>query len=298
MWCGYAEPDTLPQALLFRSTDALGSWHFAGVFYLGGAADMNRVDCPDMFAAGGNQTAFLFLDHGQGATRTVWMLGAMANATAFTMHSRGVVDYGSVIAMQSFTDMQQRRVQLGWISVQPPGSAFAGAQSLPRVVEAVGASLYFRPHPAVATLHGAEQRWPPQTLTPGQRLELGNVSRAVHVSINITLPAAGSVTLELDTFTASLARATHTTADAWTLTAAGAAPVPLAAPAGGAAQLDVFMDRVIVEVFANGGAAVVTTTYLPPGAPTPSAPAALLTTSTATVAVAAYAMGSAFVESN
>jgi hypothetical protein len=83
----------------------------------------------------------------------VWMVGSLdPNTKVFTPSTRGVVDQGSLLAAQSFTDDIGRRILYGWIPVSG-GTVFQGAQSLPREIVQTDQGLAFAPASEVSLLH-------------------------------------------------------------------------------------------------------------------------------------------------
>lgn len=142
----------------------------------------NRVDTPDTFpiSSGGvgsaghyDLQAFLWLTGG----KTVWMVGTFDSDTGiFTapkseegqsraagtgattvnpaVEKYGIVDPGFFVCQQSMTDVDDRRVQFGWIGAGGPG--WSGVQSLPREIQYSSrtSGLTFNAHPNVWTLHG------------------------------------------------------------------------------------------------------------------------------------------------
>ena len=184
-WCGYAFEDATPQALLFSSPD-LAAWRFESVFWDGEDAaaisgGKTRLDTPDTFAVPGTSPelqALVWLADGA----TVWMTGPLvrsgsggSNMSLSNVTAHGVLDSGSLVCSQSFTDPLQRRVLFGWVALAVAGQPYSGAQTMPRQVvdlNRLGAnpnfapgSLGFEPLEEVWELHGAAARPPPFNAT-------------------------------------------------------------------------------------------------------------------------------------
>ena len=143
---------------LYRSTD-LRSWEYRGLLYEGhDGDDAGQIwECPDFFASN-NQHALILSPIP--LRRSIYFTGTYANER-FVPTQRGEVDAGGCFyAPQSFHD-GARRLMFGWLWEERGAQAqhaagWAGVLSLPRVVS-IGADGTLRQLPAaeLAALRGA-----------------------------------------------------------------------------------------------------------------------------------------------
>ena len=280
LWCGYPAPGT-PAAMLFSSKDLL-TWKFVSLF-TDSIRDghwntrKNRVDCPDTFTLPDGRQVLLWLD--SGGTR--WNIGTLDRTTMqFTAQHTGLEGHNTGVT-QSVWDPQGRRVQLGWI-----GTPFSAAQTLPHEIRlsSTGDSLVWLPLPEMATLHGEHRTFSGSLQTAVHNRSsvhpLVNPSDAfglhLHATATFTFGSAlcENVTLAVSKSSRGLYVDAHcgpVTANLGVLcsldssagggrgAAAAAEPTtttvatPRGGPSGGSAlTVDVFVDSVVVEIFAGG----------------------------------------------
>lgn len=178
---------------------------------------------------------------------------------------------------------QGRRVQFMWFRLKIPGANYTGAQTLPREIRLAPpgsiTGLLFRPIPEVSTLHvgsGAPEVNRTLELAPGANdvtivpkdglhchIQLGLVLPSIqhNVSIKLTVRAfdpettrAGLGSLEVVVSQDTLRRRQ--------LSVGGRAAN--LSTTGREVHLDVFVDGVLTEVFANGGERVLTNSAADP----------------------------------
>lgn len=144
-------------APLFRSRDLL-SWEYLGrMLAADDTVNEQLYECPDFFASNGQH---VFITSPLPMRRVVWMSGTFDGRT-FTPSQRNMVDIGaSFYAPQSFTDEQGRRIMIGWCQEQRHDSScrsagWQGAMTLPRIVALDDAgALTFTVAPEVTALEG------------------------------------------------------------------------------------------------------------------------------------------------
>ncbi|MFN8504535.1 glycoside hydrolase family 32 protein [Kouleothrix sp.] len=267
-------------ALLYRSAD-LYAWEYVGPLCVGDARTTAPVwtgsmwECPDFFELGGQHVlAVSVWDAGQ-LYYPVAFVGDYARH-AFTPARLGKLDYGSSFyAPQTFRDASGRRVMFGWMREQRDDAAqraagWSGAMSLPRIL-ALGAAgvLEQRPAPELEQLRGRHIHAQAVGVAETNALLAGVSSDTIEIMLELAPGDAAEVgalmlrspdgaeqtrlsyhcaerRLALDTTRASLSGSAHGGVDSG----------PLELAAGEPLRLRIFVDRSIVEVFANERACV------------------------------------------
>jgi beta-fructofuranosidase len=223
---------------------------------------------------------------------TLYMLGAY-DGDRFTPDTLAKLDGGDLYyyAPQAFLDRQGRRIAFGWAREARTDQAslaagWAGVLTLPRLLSAgPDGALHQQPVPELEALRGPARTWEDLTLLPGDApadavmleglsgdtLELEVVfdlgeAGSLHLPAEFGLllrrsPAAEEVTrvavdtaggrLVVDTLRSSLS------VDAWP----GEYEIPLDLEGQSELRLRVFLDRSILEVFANETAAITARLY-------------------------------------
>ena len=266
-------------AYLFRSTD-LEHWEDLGAFYEGGRFTTPGEDCavPDFFPLG-DKHMLLFASHKRGGQ---YYIGSYADhrfapewhgRMNFTFFPPGIIEGGEFMAPLSWRDGAGRRIVIAWctegrtVSVQRE-AGWAGIMTLPRIISlAPDGTLQIVPAPELEALR-EERRALADVAVPadgcvtldgvaGDRLEIAArlaCGEAEQVGLKVCCSPGGEEetlivydriagTLTLDASRASLSE-----------DMVGRAPqvAPLTLGEGEPLELRVFVDRSIVEVFANG----------------------------------------------
>lgn len=144
-------------APLFRSQD-LRNWEYLGrMIESDDHVNEQLYECPDFFASNGQH---VFITSPLPMRRVIWMSGQFDGRT-FTPSQRNMVDIGaSFYAPQSFTDAQGRRIMIGWCQEQRHDAScrsagWQGVMTLPRIVALDDAgAMTFRVAPEVQQLEG------------------------------------------------------------------------------------------------------------------------------------------------
>jgi beta-fructofuranosidase len=145
-------------ALLFRSAD-LKRWEYLHPFFIGDAARSGHdFECPDYFPLGDRQA--LLTSRGQ----THWHVGQTRDHR-FTLQKHGVIDGGAIYAAKTLLDDRGRRLLWGWVREERPGeeqraAGWSGALSLPRLLTLrPDHSLGIEPVPELEALRGEHRRF-------------------------------------------------------------------------------------------------------------------------------------------
>jgi beta-fructofuranosidase len=271
--------------LLYRSRD-LRQWEYLHPLCQGRKEETGTIwECPNFFALG-DKHVLLISPIPLG--KTLYLVGSYINGF-FTPEMQGVVDNGGCYyAPQFFTDAQGRRLLWGWLWEGRTREAqwaagWAGVMSLPRLLSLrADGSLASVPAPEVEALRRKHTRLAEVALAPGELWSPPGVRGNTLEIIATFPPPTGPLALRLcrsaqgestrlvqgeeetllryDPQTQALSvDRTHASNDPATQHDVRSDTVRLAP--GEALQLRVFIDRSVIEVFANGGVALSSRIY-------------------------------------
>ncbi len=258
---------------LFRSTN-LVDWEYRGPFYQSRREWTGKVEdcaCPDFFPLGDR---YMLLMHGhQPYSQCHYYLGRFDGEQFYPEeHARMTWPGGQFAGPETLLDGTGRRILFGWIREGTHGgrdwktSGWASCISLPRLLSlAPDGSLRIEPvpelerlrlnHRRVENLHLADGGDMPATLVEGDSLELDarvacGTAHKVGVMVRCAPDNSEGSCIVFDAVAKTLA------IESATLSEQGerceqlqAAPFIL--PAGEALRLRIFVDRSVLEVFAN-----------------------------------------------
>ena len=267
-------------ALLYRSPD-LRAWEYIQPILVGDKDETGEMwECPYLFPLGGKHVLLVSVH-----ATVLYFIGTYRDYV-FTPESQGNTDFGGhFYAAQGLLDDQGRRLLYGWIWEGRSGEAqkaagWAGVQSLPRVLT-VREDGRFGMVPAgeYSMLRDGHWHWAGVAVNPGAAwtpedalgdcLEVrahlvpsvdGNVALGVRRS-----PGGEEETLiryDASAKALSVDRARSSLSDTQSKDVRTA---PLTLDPDGTLDLHVFVDRSVIEVFANGHCCLTTRVY-PEGA--------------------------------
>jgi beta-fructofuranosidase len=272
-------------ALLYRSPNLI-DWEYLQPIHVGDKRRTEPIwtgsmwECPDLFALDGSHVLLISVWDDHRTLYSAYFAGNYAEHR-FTPRTEGIVDPGCFYAPQTMRDDQGRRLMWGWLRENRPGEAqraagWSGVMSLPRVLSiAPDGSLGQAPAPELQALRGRHFRLgsleiapgssgllPPMRgdtleivaeIDPGDATEVGVIVRGAPDGSEETQivydRTAGR--LYVDRARSSLDRSV----------ARDTQGGPLRLGEGEPLRLHVFLDRSVVEVFANGRAAHATRIY-------------------------------------
>jgi beta-fructofuranosidase len=265
--------------LLYRSRD-LRSWEYLGVACEGeGGASGAIWECPDMFALGGRHVLLLSPIP---LERAIYYTGSYDGRRFIPDGAFRELDPGgSLYAPQTFRDDQGRRIMFGWLregrGVEAQRAAgWSGAMSLPRVLTLLpDGSLGQAPAAEVETLRGEHRGWADAPLPAGRSLapdglrgdrleilatiDLGD-ALAAGVKVRAT-PDGEERTLVYFDRQAGRLVVDRSAASLDAETVRDQREVPLTLAPGEPLRLRVFVDRSVIESFANERACMASRVY-------------------------------------
>ncbi len=230
---------------IYEAADgSLERWRYRGLMHREAKATLPYPECPNVMPLGNRM---LTLVSPCGAVR--WYLGRFADGH-FAVERTGAMDLADQwYASNTLVDADGRTVVLGWVRGFPEKRGWSGCLAFPRLVEAdARAGIRQLPHPCVATLRdGPPVIW--RGVVHGEHVLAADAGDGVELDLR----ARGPLTIQLD---AAQSGGVELRWDGTSLHVAGAA-YAVAAP-DGELDLRLFIDRSVIEIFADGGRSVIT----------------------------------------
>jgi beta-fructofuranosidase len=224
----------------------LTQWKYRGaLFHIPGAP---TAECPNFFQLGAQWVLFVS-PYG----RVQYFVGDFdAGTCRFTPHEHGYLDYGSGFYAPNTMQMPDgRRFVWGWLNGFPSGRGWNGCLSLPRQLSlSRDGQLLQSPAPQLAKLRGKLTKWRNINLeSNAQTFALPNTN-TFEVSAEINLGTTKSLQLQIQNGTNDPSPITISFHDSELQVLDSQAPLSLT-PADSKLKLRIFMDRSVLEVFAN-----------------------------------------------
>jgi beta-fructofuranosidase len=227
----------------------LTKWKYRGVLLEDSDPQAKTAECPNFFKLG-DQWVLFFSPYG----RVQYFVGDFdAENCRFRPRTRGVLDYGpSFYAPNTMQVPDGRRLVWGWVNGFPGGHGWNGCLSLPRLLSlSRDGQLLQDPAPQLNKLRGKAVERRNVRLENGVETLLLPKTNTLEILADIDLNSAKSITLQFKSG-AKDAPSIVVKFDGSELTAMDTkAPLTLA-KGGGKLRLRIFIDRSVLEVFANG----------------------------------------------
>ena len=254
---GGEQPDRKGGAALLYHSENLTDWQYQHPLLLGDVRETDfQFECPDFLSLGG-QSVFL---SSQG--HTWWQTGRYADHR-FTPEHFGPADGDTFYAAKTLQDRHGRHLLFGWIREERSedelrDAGWAGVLSLPRqLTVSRDGTLGFAPPSELRALRGRHQRFENLTVAEGRQVLGGVQGDALEVLIQFDKTEATHIGL--------VARCAPDGIEGVELVydqpAQRFGGVPLALGRGETLALHVYIDRSVLESFANGRACQTRRTY-------------------------------------
>lgn len=235
----------------------LTKWVYRGVLFELPDPKTPTAECPNFFRLG-NRWVLFVSPYG----RVQYFVGDFDAASCrFRARTKGTLDYGSFYAPNAMQLADGRRIVWGWINGFPGGHGWNGCLSVPRLLSLSGnEQLLQTPAPELTKLRGAPVSWRDLDLSKGERSLMLPKTNALEIQAEISRSKGGIFQLRL--------KSDGQDAPAVVITWGPSqlqvrdADVPLPAAATKKLALDIFIDRSVLEVFADNGTCV--TEVIPP----------------------------------
>ena len=279
------ETDTTWEVPLYEAVDdSLLHWRYCGPLVREPRTEERRfLECPNFVQAPpsepGGRAKWILLTSPYNLVE--YTTGEFdAGTLAFTPEQHGILDAGqndvpNFYATNILDDAAGNCVLLGWARGFAKGRGWAGALALPRLLTVdAGGKPRQQPLPALETLRGRQTSLKLFTVENGSMVAPGVAGDTLEIKLSLRMePPAGSGLRRERAAAAGLRvrssgdgqRGVEIRWDGSTLTVAGCAAALPAEP-GSKLTLDVFLDKSLLEVFANGGRVAMTRIMYPPAA--------------------------------
>lgn len=224
----------------------LTKWTYRGVMFHHPDAEARTVECPNFFRLD-NKWVLLVSPYGN----VQYFIGDFDSSTCrFESHSRGLADYGpNFYAPNTMQLPDGRRLEWGWVTGFPGGHGWNGCLTLPRQLSmSHDGQLRQEPAPQLTRLRGEPVEWRNLVLTErGEVLSLPRTN-TLEILANIELQRAKALTFEFEGSDndAPPLKLRFDGAEFSVMESKG--PVKLSK---GKLSLRIFLDRSVLEVFAN-----------------------------------------------
>ncbi len=219
----------------------LTKWKHRGVMFQHPDAGAPTVECPNFFKLG-DQWVLFVSPYG----KVQYFVGDFDAATCrFTPRTRGLLDYGSSFyAPNTMQVPDGRRLVWGWLNGFPGGHGWNGCLSVPRQLSLSRAGeLRQTPAPQLSKLRGQAVAWKKIHLENGSQTLPLPKTNTLEIAVELELQTVKNVALKFGGVDVSFNGTELKVLDA-------VAPLALA-PGQRILKLRIFIDRSVLEVFAN-----------------------------------------------
>ncbi len=237
---------------LYRAeNDELTEWRYLGVLFEHPDPKVVNIECPNFFRLG-NKCVLVVSPHGS----VQHFVGSFdAPAHRFVSELQGRLDPGNYYAPTGLEDAQGRCVMWGWVNGFPEGRGWNGCLTLPRVLTLLpNGELGQEPLPELSALRDAHASAAELPLGEEPYVAPAIAGDTLELIAELDPGQARQVGLQVRRSTDG-ARSVKIVYDGRELDVAGTR-TPLRLAAGEKLVVHVFLDRSVVEVYANGRACV------------------------------------------
>jgi beta-fructofuranosidase len=241
----------------------LTQWTYRGVLFQLPEARARTAECPNFFRLG---RAWVLLVSPYG--KVEYFIGDFdSTACRFQPRGRGVLDYGpNFYAPNTMQLSNGRRLVWGWINGFPGGRGWNGCLSLPRQLAlGPGGQLRQEPAPELKRLRGESRKWRNLSLAEGGGVLDLPKTNTLEILARFDLQTAETIVVELKGGSGQAVPVTLRFSHSELALMEAKAPLPLADKKE--LRLRIFMDRSVVEVFANESVCLTKTITPLAGAP-------------------------------
>jgi sucrose-6-phosphate hydrolase SacC (GH32 family) len=222
-------------ALYEAASKDLAAWKYHGVLFTHPDPKVVNIECPNFFPLDG-KFVLIVSPHG----KVQYFVGDFdVNTYKFTARKQGLVDASSTFyAPNCMVDPEGRRLMWGWLRGFKDGLGWNGCLTVPRVLKLdESGDLAQSPAPALTKLRAQENKIGAIPFEPGTNSLAGDMSPSIEVAAELHCADTAGLVLRVIRH-ASPKDAVNFTAEELGL-------------ATGKNHLRLFVDRSVVEVFAN-----------------------------------------------
>jgi sucrose-6-phosphate hydrolase SacC (GH32 family) len=226
----------------------LTQWKYRGVLFQDSDPAARTAECPNFFKLG-DQWVLFVSPYG----KVQYFVGDFdAETCRFQAHTRGLLDCGSSFyAPNTMQVPDGRRLVWGWVSGFPGGHGWNGCLSLPRLLTLTrDGQLRQNPAPQLSQLRGQAVEWRNIRLESGGQSLMLPKTNTLEIRADIDLKTAGSIVLGFKNGSNN-ARPVVVNFGGSEFKVLDAAASLSLAKGGRKLSLRIFIDRSVLEVFAN-----------------------------------------------
>jgi beta-fructofuranosidase len=215
------------------------------------------MECPNLFTLGGKWLLCV-----SPCAPVIYAMGAFANHRFHPETEWLPMDLGGrddFYAPNSMLDAQGRRIQWGWVRVGPRGASWNGVLTLPRILSLrTDGQLGIEPLPELSRLRGHHERWEDIALAADAPACLTHLrSDTVEICAELELGSARELELRLGRSSAGRSQLALTyDREAGRLHCGQRFGAFRVLPGENGLQLNIFLDRSVMEVYVNGRVAL------------------------------------------
>lgn len=233
---------------LYEAQNAgLTKWVYRGVLFH--VPDAPTAECPNFFKLG-DQWVLFVSPYG----KVQYFVGAFDEATyRFHPHSHGFLDYGSSFyAPNTMQVPDGRRLVWGWLNGFPSGHGWNGCLSLPRLLSlSRDGQLQQEPAPQLTKLRGEPLKWLDVQLENSDLTLVLPKTNTLEILADIDVLTAKNVELQIESAADEVSPIVVSYNGTELQVLDNKAPLLLKARES-KLSLRIFVDRSVLEVFANG----------------------------------------------
>jgi beta-fructofuranosidase len=233
---------------LYEAQNAgLTKWVYRGVLFH--VPDAPTAECPNFFKLG-DQWVLFVSPYG----KVQYFVGAFDEATyRFHPHSHGFLDYGSSFyAPNTMQVPDGRRLVWGWLNGFPSGHGWNGCLSLPRLLSlSRDGQLQQEPAPQLTKLRGEPLKWLDVQLENSDLTLVLPKTNTLEILADIDVLTAKNVELQIESAADEVSPIVVSYNGTELQVLDNKAPLLLKAGES-KLSLRIFVDRSVLEVFANG----------------------------------------------
>ena len=231
---------------------ALTKWKYRGVLFKLPDPDARTTECPNFFRLG-NRWVLFVSPYG----KVQYFIGDFdPNTCRFQAQSNGLLDYGpNFYAPNTMQVPDGRRIVWGWVNGFKSGHGWNGCLTLPRELSiSKDGQLHQEPAPQLRKLRGKALKWRNIALKEEAVKFSLPATNTLEISVEVEMQTAQRIGISIRA--GGETRSTVEVGLSASTLRAGGIEAPIDLGRKGDANLRIFLDRSVLEIFVNGRACV------------------------------------------
>lgn len=241
---------------LYKAKDAsLQQWEYLGILFKHPDPKVTNIECPNFFELDG-KWVLIISPH----RRVEYFIGSF-DGRKFTAEGEGLVDHSDqYYAPNGTTDEKGRRVLWGWIRGFKDGQGWNGALTVPRRLQVSNGRLHQTPVEELSKLRGKELHSVRGKLAKSETLNLDNPNSGAQLEINSEMHSGNTTGVRIfKTATDPGLEISYANG----VLKVGDRSASLVLGPNDPVRLQIYVDRSVVEVYANGTVCLTKVHYFP-----------------------------------